>query len=105
VGNEADGVCERVPRAHRQVLGLAISAVVTQFPFQPSSGLASAPFLRLCLSKRKRWSLTAPARRVAGRPNILRDYFGTTSRANLLATTSRRSLRFFPASIIASLEP
>src|ERR1700674_1842277 len=34
-----------------------------------------------------------------------RDYFGTTSRANLLATTSRRSARFLPASIIASREP
>ena len=34
-----------------------------------------------------------------------RDYFGITSRANLLATTSRISLRFFPASIMASREP
>jgi hypothetical protein len=33
------------------------------------------------------------------------DYFGVTSRANLLAITSRMSLRFFPASIIASREP
>jgi hypothetical protein len=32
-------------------------------------------------------------------------YFGITSRASLLATTSRSSLRFFPASIIASREP
>jgi hypothetical protein len=32
-------------------------------------------------------------------------YFGITSRANLLATTSRSSLRFFPASIMASREP
>jgi hypothetical protein len=29
-------------------------------------------------------------------------YLGITSRANLLATTSRRSLRFFPASIMAA---
>jgi hypothetical protein len=33
------------------------------------------------------------------------SYFGITSRANLLATTSRISLRFFPASIMASREP
>ena len=33
------------------------------------------------------------------------DYFGITSRANLLATTSRNSVRFLPASIIASREP
>jgi hypothetical protein len=33
------------------------------------------------------------------------SYFGITSRANLLATTSRRSLRFFPASIMASRDP
>jgi hypothetical protein len=32
-------------------------------------------------------------------------YFGITSRANLLITTSRISLRFFPASIMASREP
>ena len=32
-------------------------------------------------------------------------YFGITSRANLLDTTSRSSLRFFAASIIASREP
>lgn len=33
------------------------------------------------------------------------SYFGITSRASLLITTSRRSLRFFPASIMASREP
>ena len=32
-------------------------------------------------------------------------YFGITSRASLLDTTSRLTLRFFAASIIASLEP
>jgi hypothetical protein len=32
-------------------------------------------------------------------------YFGIISRASLLATTSRSSLRFFPESIIASREP
>ena len=32
-------------------------------------------------------------------------YFGITSRASLLATTSRISRRFFPASIIASRDP
>src|ERR1035441_9956553 len=32
-------------------------------------------------------------------------YFGITSCANLLATTSRISLRFFPASIMASRDP
>jgi len=34
-----------------------------------------------------------------------KSYLGVTSRASLLITTSRRSLRFFPASIIASREP
>ena len=34
-----------------------------------------------------------------------RRYFGITSCANLLITTSRISLRFFPASIMASREP
>jgi hypothetical protein len=33
------------------------------------------------------------------------SYFGITSRANLLATTSRISFRFFAASIMASREP
>lgn len=33
------------------------------------------------------------------------SYFGITSRANLLATTSRISLRFFAASSMASREP
>jgi hypothetical protein len=32
-------------------------------------------------------------------------YFGITSRASLLATTVRISLRFLPASIMASREP
>ncbi len=32
-------------------------------------------------------------------------YFGITSRANLLATNSRISVRFFPASTMASREP
>ena len=32
-------------------------------------------------------------------------YFGISSWANLLATTSRMPVRFFPASIIASREP
>jgi hypothetical protein len=35
----------------------------------------------------------------------LHSYFGITSRANLLATTSRISLRFFAASSMASREP
>jgi hypothetical protein len=35
----------------------------------------------------------------------LHSYFGVTSRANLLATTSRISLRFFAASSMASREP
>ena len=39
------------------------------------------------------------------RCRTLLRYFGITSRASLLATTSRVSLRFFPASIIASREP
>jgi hypothetical protein len=33
------------------------------------------------------------------------SYFGITSRANLLATTSRISLRFFAAAIMASRDP
>ena len=38
-------------------------------------------------------------------PVPLPSYFGITSRANLLATTSRISLRFVAASIMASREP
>ncbi len=38
-------------------------------------------------------------------PHGSNSYFGITSRANLLITTSRISLRFFAASSMASREP
>jgi hypothetical protein len=40
-----------------------------------------------------------------GRRPLVAAYFGMTSRASLLITTSRRSLRFRPASSMASREP
>jgi hypothetical protein len=60
--------------------------------------IGSGAHWRRCCN-RSRWQLGA----VKGRYAL--SYFGITSRANLLATTSRSSARFFPASIMASRDP
>jgi hypothetical protein len=58
----------------------------------------------------QKWKAPNPSQQTFEAPPVsfqfrFRFYFGITSRANLLATTSRISPRFFAASSMASREP
>ena len=88
VARETDAIARCGGAAENSTRGDNTTAVISSSPFL--AALLQSFALMLGQNLKVRYALS---------------YLGITSRANLLATTSRSSVRFFPASIMASRDP